>query len=125
MDVTEKDLMDLDILTVISYMKCSMLISGPQKTSETLMISKGLSNPIAIEHHTLKQLELEKLIYASTSEQMLIHLKEALSFRKRRVKLNDMMSYELNIETMEGYAEYMMIKSLRQLNPPKYDQRLN
>jgi len=77
----------------------------------------GTQCPIAIEHHILNQLELNKLIHASTSEQMLIELKEALSFRKRRVKLNDMIAYELNVETMEGYAEYTMIKSLGQLNP--------
>ena len=123
--VTEKDIKDLDILTCNIIHEMFHAHQWSKKDVRDINDIKGTQYPIAIEHHTLKQLEIEKLIHASTSEQMLIDLKEALSYRKRRVKLNDMISYELNVETMEGYAEYMMIKSLRQLNPKKYDQRLN
>jgi len=119
------DLKDLDILTCNIVYEMFHAHQRTHKDVRDINAVKGTQYPSVIEQRTLKQLELKKLIHASTSEPMLIELKETLSFRKRRVKLNDMMSYDLNIDTIKGYAEYMMIKSLRQLNPKTYDQRLN
>ncbi len=103
--VTEDDLKDLDILTCNLIHEMFHAHQWSKEGVRDINDINGTQYPISIEHHTLKQLELKKLVQASTSEQILLHLKEALSFRKRRIELNEMIDYELNIETMEGYDD--------------------
>ncbi len=80
----------------------------------------------------LHPLEQEVLLLKYTENQLLVKsLDDALMFehfvhlrRYRRCIAEEVVNYELAIETIEGMAEYVGLKALEQIAPEKYWQKL-
>lgn len=126
--VSDSDRENLDLLTaslIHEMFHAHQMSLGEKRFFSDL---EGLKYPYDIENYKLKHLELKTLASAMREknvEKMKKLFKKFILIRQEREKLiGSHMIYEKAIETIEGCAEYMTLKVLRELNTSAYEYQL-
>lgn len=126
--VSDSDRENLDLLTaslIHEMFHAHQMSLGEKRFFSDL---EGLKYPYDIKNYKLKHLELKTL--SSAMRETNVEKKKKLfnkftSIRQEREKLiGNYIIYEKAIETIEGCAEYMTLKVLKELNTSDYKDRL-
>ena len=90
---------------------------------------KGLNKAFDIEYYGMKKQEGILLVNAIKTDNMKLRISELekiITLREKRAELyRDSTEYEFSIETVEGTAEYVGTKALKNIDKEEYEKRIH
>lgn len=126
--ITDNDLENLNIL--LGNIVHEMFHAFQFENNESRFPNdlKGLNKPFDIEYYQMKKQEGILLVNAIQNDDMkskLSNLEKIITLRENRRELyKDSTEYELAIETVEGTAEYVGTKALKNIDKEEYKKRI-